>query len=388
MSVRSFPALGFDPAPGTLSAAESVAEQVRTTAAQIREAADVLGGTGQQNWQGETATAFHETMSTELTPKVVTAADSFETAAAALETWASSLLTFQQQAEELETRAATAVSNVSNAADDLTAAQQSENPDVDTDGPANQLSAATAELEQVRSEAYSLAQTYASEADYVAACISCAADDAPDSSMWDGFTDWLGDVEDWFQDYVLPVLEDIIDILAVVVAVAAILALIFSGPVGWLGMAGLILGGAAVAVDFLQFAGGREDATEMLTGALGLLAGAGLGKIVQGLGTMAVSSGGMSGLVPAVAGISRGTGGAGATATAALSFNPVGPLATWGYVTGRTYEESKSVMDTSESLNDVGDPVGRTTERFRNLFGGHGFVTHEQRSDIAERKDQ
>src|SRR5690606_30184550 len=132
----------------------SVAEQVRTTAASIREAADVLGGTGQQNWQGETATAVHETMSGELTPKVVNAAESFEKAAAALETWASSLLTFQLQADSLESRAATAVANVSSAADSLTAAQQSEDPDVDTEGPANQLSAATAELEQIRSEAY------------------------------------------------------------------------------------------------------------------------------------------------------------------------------------------------------------------------------------------
>ncbi|MCM3661713.1 hypothetical protein M3148_12055 [Georgenia satyanarayanai] len=387
MVARSFPSLGFDPTPGSVVSAESVAEQVRTTAARIREAADVLGGTGQQDWQGETATAFHETMSGELTPRVVTAADSFEAAAAALETWASSLVTFQQQADELETRAATAITNVSNAADDLTAAQQSEDPDVDTDGPANQLTAATGELDQIRLEAQGLAETYAGEAEYVASCLSCAAGDAPDSSMWDSFTDWLGDVEDWFQDYVLPVLEDIIDILAVVVAVAAIIALIVSGPVGWLGMAGLVLGGAAVAVDFLQFAGGREDATEMLTGALGLLAGAGLGKIVQGLGTMAASSGGMSGLVPAVAGISRGTGGAGATATAALSFNPVGPMATWGYVTGRTYEESKNVMDTQENLNDVGNPLGRTFERFGNLFGGHGFVTDEQQRDIADRND-
>ncbi|MBD8060733.1 hypothetical protein [Oceanitalea stevensii] len=387
MVARSFPALGFDPTPGSVLSAESVAEQVRTTAANIREAADVLGGTGQQNWQGETATAFHETMSGELTPRVVTAADSFEAAAAALETWASSLVTFQQQAEDLETRAATAITNVSNAADDLTAAQQSEDPDVDTDGPANQLTAATGELEQIRLEAQGLAETYAGEAEYVASCLSCAADDAPDSSLWDKITSTLGDIEDWFQDYVLPVLEDIIDILAVVVAVAAIVALIVSGPVGWLGMAGLILGGAAVAVDFLQFAGGREDATEMLTGALGLLAGAGLGKIVQGLGSLAASSGGMSGLVPAVAGISRGTGGAGATATAALSFNPVGPMATWGYVTGRTYEESKNVFDTQENLNDVGNPVGRTVERFGNLFGGHGFVTSEQQRDIADRND-
>ncbi|QDB78761.1 hypothetical protein FE251_04745 [Georgenia wutianyii] len=384
--MSTFTALGFDPAPGSLGAAESVAEQVRTTASRIREAADVLGGTGRQDWKGETATAFHETMSEELTPRVLTAADSFETAATALATWASSLLTFQTQAVELESRAQAALAQVSAAGEDLTAAQHSEDPEADTDGPAGLLSAAAAELDSIRSEAWALADSYACEAEYVASCLADAGDAAPDSSWWDDFKEWAGDLEDWLQDYVLPVLEDLIDVLVVAVAVVAIIAMVLSGPVGWLGMAGLILGGAAVAIDVAQWAGGREDGTEALTGALGMLAGAGLGKAIQGLGSMAMANGGMSGLVPAIAGISRGTGGAGATATAVLSFNPVGPMATWGYITGRAYEESKNVMDTAQGLNDVGNPASRTVERFRNMFDGHGFVTAEQRHDIAERQ--
>src|SRR5699024_4503536 len=132
--MTAFAALGFDPAPGRHSSAQSVAAQVRTTATSIREAADVLGGTGRQDWTGETATAFHETMSGELTPRVVTAADSFETAAAALETWAESLLGFQSQAEELERRAQAALTDVTNASDDLSAAQASDDPEADVDG--------------------------------------------------------------------------------------------------------------------------------------------------------------------------------------------------------------------------------------------------------------
>src|SRR5699024_6643003 len=115
--------------------------------------------------------------------------------------------------------------------------------------------------EAIRGEAYTLADTYAGEAEYVASCLADAADAAPSSSLWDSFTDWLADVEDWFQDYVLPVLEDIITVLAVVAAVVAIAAMI-ANPMGWAALAALApligkiafgLAVAGVVVDGLQF---------------------------------------------------------------------------------------------------------------------------------------
>lgn len=374
--MRSFPALGFDPTPGNVLSAEGVAEQVRGAATAIREAADVLGGTGRQDWQGEAATAFHESMSEELTPRVATAADSFETAAAALEGWATSLVGFQQQAETLEARAVAAITAAEDAAADLALAQQSEDPLADTDGPTTRLATASGDLETIRSEAHGLAALYGMEAGDVAACLGDAADAAPSSNWWENFVGWLGDIEDWVQDYILPVLEDLVDILVVVVAVAAVVAFLLSNPAGWLTTAALILAGAGIAIDAAQWIGGREDGTETMMGILGLLAGAGLGKAVQGLGTLAANSGGMSGLVPVLAGVSYGTGGAGATATAALAFNPVGPMATWGYIFGRSYEQTHDFA--TSGVNEVGNPVGRTVERFRNLFGGDGFATTEQ----------
>ena len=381
--MRSFPALGFDPTPGSVLSAEGVAAQVRSAATAIREAADVLGGTGRQDWQGEAATAFHEGMSEELTPRVVTAADSFETAAAALEGWASSLVGFQQQAEDLEIRAVAAITAADNAAADLTAAQQSDDPLADTDGPTSRLAIANGELDSIRTEAHGLADSYVMEAGDVASCLGDAADAAPSSNWWDNFVGWLGDIEDWIQDYILPVLEDLVDILVVVVAVAAVVSFLLSNPVGWLTTAGLILAGAGIAIDAMQWAGGREDGSETLMGVLGLLTGAGLGKAVQGLASVAANSGGLSGLVPVLAGVSQGTGGAGATAVAALAFNPVGPMATWGYIVGRATEQTHDFA--TSGVNEVGNPVSRTVERFRNLFGGGGFATDEQHQSRERR---
>lgn len=393
--MSSFPALGFDPAPGTVTSADGVAQQVRTSAASIREAADVLAGTGQQNWQGETATAFHETMGRELTPRVVTAADSFETAAAALETWASSLLGFQQRAAELESRAATALSAVSAAADELSVAQQSEDPGVDSAGASGRLSAATGELESIRSEAYALADSYAAEAEYVASCMADAADAAPDQSRWDSFFGWAGDVVDGFIDYVLPALEDILTIVAIGLAVVAVVALIAT-PMGWAGLAAAAatigkaafwVSAAGVAVDGLQFASGREDGTEFAVGLVGLGVGALTGPLVNGIKGVAAYGGGWGGMVPAMAGRYGGSGGTALVGALGMHWHGAGAVASGVYVANKLYSDTKKTRDTMRSVQGAGGPFGRTWERFRSLIDGDGFTTAQQRQDIAARQD-
>src|SRR5690606_41842276 len=125
-----------------------------------------------------------------------------------------------------------------------------------------------------------------------------------------------------------------------------------------------LLAVTAVAIDAVQWAGGREDASEMVAGALGLLAGWALGSLVSKLGTIAQNHGGLSGLVPVLAGGSTSAGG-GAVATAALSFDPVGPLASRGYIYGRTHEETQNAVDTGEGIHEAGHPGPRTAERVR-----------------------
>jgi hypothetical protein len=394
--MTGFPALGFDPAPGNLASAQSLAERVAQGAVQVREAADVLGGTGQQDWQGKTAEAFHSTVDGELTPRVVTAADSFTTAANALDAWAVSLAAFQARAEALEARARAAMEDVDRAATAFSAAQGSDDPDVDVEGAGMRLQLATSALDEVRAEAHSLAGSYAAEAEDVAARLQDAGDAAPQAAMFSGLLDGLGELWDDFQEYVLPVLEDIVDILAVAVGIAVVLLLAAAvvvaimNPVGLAAVMGMIstagtiglwLGVGAVGIDALQVAGGREGPQEMLLGLAGLLAGGALGKLASGFLGMASNAGGLSGLVPAVAGVSRGTGGGGAVATAALRHNPVGPLATWGYLLTKAEDQSQGVRSTIEGVNTVGTPVTRMRERFENVFSGEGFVTDKQAAD-------
>jgi hypothetical protein len=394
--VTSFPALGFDPAPGNLASAQSLAERVAQAALQVREAADVLGGTGQQDWQGRTAEAFHSTVDGELTPRVVTAGDAFTTAANALDIWAVSLAGFQRRAEALEARALAAMEEVDRAATALSAAQGSDDPDADVEGAGMRLQLATSALDDVRAEAHSLAGSYAAEAEDVASRLQDAGDAAPQAGMFSGLLDGLGDLWDDFQEYVLPVLEDIVDILAVAVGIAVVLLLAAAlvvaimnpvglaavlGMVSTAGTVGLWLGVGAVGIDALQVAGGREGPQEMLVGLGGLLVGGALGKLAAGFSGMAGNAGGMSGMVPAIAGVSGGTGGGGAVATAALQFNPVGPAATWGYLLAKAEDQSQGVRSTVEGVNTVGNPVTRMRERFENVFSGEGFVTDEQAAD-------
>nr|KEP22569.1 hypothetical protein DA06_19655 [Georgenia sp. SUBG003] len=255
------------------------------------------------------------------------------------------------------------------------------------------LHLATSALDEVRAEAHSLAGSYAAEAEDVAARLQDAGDAAPEAGMFSGLLDGLGDLWDDFQEYVLPVLEDIVDILTVAVGIAVVLLLAAAvvvavmnpvglaavmGMISTAGTVGLWLGVGAVGIDALQVAGGREGPQEMLLGLAGVLTGGALGKLASGFLGMAGNAGGMSGMVPALAGVSRGTGGAGATATATLQYSPVGPLATWGYLLTKAHDQASGVRSTIEGVNTVGNPVSRTRERFENVFSGEGFVTDKQ----------
>lgn len=394
MTYRSFPTLGFDPAPGDLGSADAMAAEVRANASALRETADVLAGTGQQDWQGETATAFHETMGAELTPRVSTAADSFATAATALENWATSLSDFQRLAGDLEHRASAALQTLDSATSDLYAAQDSSDPEADTSGPSARVGAASASLSQIRDEAQILAANYEQEAEYVAACLSDAADAAPDQSVWDCFVDDVRSSANWVQDYILPVLEDLIDILAVIAVVATVIALAMN-PAGWmailtlLGKATFWIGVVGTTVDGLQWAGGREDGTEFVLGVADLAAGALLGNILGNLKVVADNGFGIpSGMVPALAGVGGGsTGGAGSlVGVLGIHWDWTAVFAGGAWLVGKAYEDSEPFVDTIHGMNDSGDAVGRTIERIGSLFRGDGFTTGEQRRDIARRQ--
>jgi uncharacterized protein YukE len=59
---NSYPALGFDPAPGTVNAVQSLAENLQKVAVDIGQAHDRLDNIGKDKgiWQGKAAQAFEQ----------------------------------------------------------------------------------------------------------------------------------------------------------------------------------------------------------------------------------------------------------------------------------------------------------------------------------------
>ena len=89
MAPRTFPALGFDPAPGLADQVTALASAVSSTArevAAVRRTLESIGHSG-GSWRGEAATAFSGTLG-ELPPYLDKATDSNTRATDALSHWA------------------------------------------------------------------------------------------------------------------------------------------------------------------------------------------------------------------------------------------------------------------------------------------------------------
>ncbi|MDX3191971.1 hypothetical protein PV458_26465 [Streptomyces sp. MN03-5084-2B] len=106
MSVRDFPALGFDPAPGDLDGSTDLAGKYRAVGGTLTEADDSLRRIVRKQgiWQGEASDAFARRVGP-LPGYLDDAAKSMNRAADALEGWVQSLGDLQKRAAELEARA-------------------------------------------------------------------------------------------------------------------------------------------------------------------------------------------------------------------------------------------------------------------------------------------
>lgn len=106
MSVRDFPALGFDPAPGDLDGVADLAGKYRAVSTDLREADDSLRRIVRKQgiWQGEASEAFARRVGP-LPNYLEGAARSMGQAADALEAWSRDLGDLQKRAADLEARA-------------------------------------------------------------------------------------------------------------------------------------------------------------------------------------------------------------------------------------------------------------------------------------------
>jgi hypothetical protein len=273
----SFPALGFDPAPGDPAGTLTLARTLGMLAGEVRTAAGTLTTPGSEQWTGEHADAFRAHLADDVVPLIKTAAASFEAAANALAGWSRVMEIYATEAAALERRAETT---------------RQASPSAAAKGQA------AAELAAIRRQALRLNDEYVTAAARVASQLIIAQSMAPRppglfDSLWHDVTatwdDSMNELGDWVRSHVAQ-LEFVASVLNMVATIAGFLALI--PALGLIfGMTSLIAAGLATADDLLvaSFAGGSWvtvglDATGMLGGMGSYVASGKLVKIFEETG--------------------------------------------------------------------------------------------------------
>jgi hypothetical protein len=105
VTVREFPALGFDPAPGDPAALESAARAMTGAGTVLADAGTAAGRLRSTGWTGDAADAFRGDLA-DLPRDIDHAARSHRAAATALADFGTGLVSRQRRAAELESRAA------------------------------------------------------------------------------------------------------------------------------------------------------------------------------------------------------------------------------------------------------------------------------------------
>ncbi|MFJ7211536.1 putative T7SS-secreted protein [Amycolatopsis sp. NPDC098790] len=200
MSVRDFPALGFDPAPGDLDGITDLAGKYRAVSTDLTEADDALRQIVRKQgiWQGEASEAFARRIGP-LPQYLEGAARSMGEAADALESWARDLGDLQKRASELEARAEAAAkaAEAARANPDLALANRTF-PDQQSlqiaqrllDNAGQKLQTAIDGCQNVQDAAKQLQQEHTEAAGRVAAALRKAKELAPDEP---DLLDKLGD---------------------------------------------------------------------------------------------------------------------------------------------------------------------------------------------------
>lgn len=265
-SVRSFPALGFDPAPGEVAVVDSLAEDLGKATTALGESAglltDLASKTG-SDWIGEAADAFREHASDELPKALRNAHDSFEKAGNALHGWSQDLAEFQRQADSLEREAEQARADVAAAREHLADVRANPyhatgpNPDPSVVAEAHRMQAqavdqangavgsAEGSLDDILRRARSLKGHHDDAADSAAKALDSAPDDlAPHKpGLFASIGDWIGDHA-----------KEIGDILADISAVTGFLALVTPPPLDAICL-GVSVVSALGAAGFHKYAG-------------------------------------------------------------------------------------------------------------------------------------
>lgn len=374
--MSSFPALGFDPAPGNLGELEGFLLGLSTGCDSVDDALAMLNGEDDAAWTGEAAVAFRSAMSEDFRPHLVDTGSALRTSRDALSTWVTQLTGYQQRARDLEEQAVAAAATVSSKATAKTkAADGADAEDADPDAVSDAttaLAAAQGELDDIVAAAQRLKIEVDDDAAVAAQHLVSASDTLNGyagnafSNFFEGAGDWLADAGEWLMDNVVPILEDILRAALPIIAILSIFI-----PV--LGTVALIMSIALVAIDGLQALTGRGSWADFAIGAVGLLAGGLLGVAAKTLigpgGAVLIPS--IQRMTPALA----GGGTAAGTLAVTLNINMSNMIGNtyWAFTT------AKDAYDNGQSFTEsLAGPWQNLAERVDNTLHGNGPKTDDE----------
>lgn len=289
MAVRSFEALGFDPAPGDVALTGDAARTLRTAVDAMSEVEGILAGERDGEWVGKSAEAFRASVADELTPRVQQALSSFNEANNAVQQWMGQLESFQDRAWRLEQRARQAQDDARAAQASLDAVpdagnlpqRQADEAQLDRGRAQGRVDNANGALEAILREATSLRDEAEAAAGHTAGRLDTSASSAPDEpgildrigNVLSDIGSWIADGFDWIMKNVVPIIEEALPYIVFALAVASVF--VTGGLTGPL----LILAGAGIGIDTLQALRGEGSWSDVALGVGGLAAGGALGKI-------------------------------------------------------------------------------------------------------------
>jgi hypothetical protein len=293
---RSFPNLGFDPAPGDVEETRALARTLGNLAGELDRTVGELSRIDVTDWKGKAARSFSDHVEEDVQPLISKAQQSFDGAASAMNRWVTQLAGFQSEADRLEREAAglqasldAAVKAADAPAPDSAGSSGSSHGahDHSDSDKKRAVSRADSALNDCVGRAHELHDRYSRAASAIGRSLVRAGDVAPDKpgffaslaqdveDAWDATTDWVKDHADLIK-FVSDILGDIsgvLGILAIITAPFEPLGAIFAG-------ASLATGALALVGDLVAKAAGADVSwTTIGLGVLGVVPGLGvLGK--------------------------------------------------------------------------------------------------------------
>ncbi|MFW6692265.1 putative T7SS-secreted protein [Streptomyces sp. MAR4 CNX-425] len=300
---RSFPTLGFDPAPGDVHRTTSLAKRIGGVAGELRDTVFDLERISCGAWKGKAAVAFSDYVSDDVTPKLREARDSFEKASYALQRWSNQLRDFQEEAADLEREAKRrqqeaedaklALTTATGAVEDSDGEREEKRAEKDKERKEEAASDADSALQRVIDRAEELRDRYHAAAERITDDLDGASDMAPDEpGLFDkitgGIADAFGDAVDWVQEHAdfIKAIGDLLSTLSGILGVLAIITAPFE-PIGAIfAVAAMATSALALVTHLTAMAAGADvswmdigiDALGIIPGVKGVIGGAQLAK--------------------------------------------------------------------------------------------------------------